>query len=204
LAKLTVTQLKRPQSLSPTEQRRTKLIEKLREQLALAEAQAEGKRYIVTKPAWTRDDAGNKIRVQRDRVVKPWWFQDGSGLVLVVRYGARIMELQKGKRAIAINTPAMLPGALNTLIAATSAGEPHRRLGCGDFIGCFETAPQIAPFSQRNTCLPKPVTPEQDQLTVDQGAFIIHAVLLGFCIVFSILQHVYRLCLEPILALSAA
>jgi hypothetical protein len=123
LAKLTVTQLKRPQALSPTEQRRAKLVVKLEEQLALAQAQAEGKRYIVTKPSWSRDDAGNKIRVQRDRVVKPWWFQDGSGLVLVVRYGARIMELQKGKRAIAINTPAMLPGALNTLIAATKAGE---------------------------------------------------------------------------------
>lgn len=123
LAKLTVTQLKRPQALSPTEQRRAKLVVKLEEQLALAQAQAEGKRYIVTKPSWSRDETGAKVRVQRDRVVKPWWFADGTGLVLVVRYGARIMELQKGKRAIAINTPAMLPGALNTLIAATKAGE---------------------------------------------------------------------------------
>ena len=123
LSKLNVTQLKRPQALSPTEHRRQKLIEKLQEQLALAEAQAQGKRYIVTKPSWDRDDAGNKIRVQRERVVKPWWFADGTGLVLVVRYGARIMELAKGKRAVTVNTPAMLPGALNTLIAAVGAGE---------------------------------------------------------------------------------
>ena len=123
LSKLNVTQLKKPQSLSPTEHRRMKLVLKLEEQLALAQAQAEGKRYLVTKPSWSRDEAGNKVRVQRERMVKAWWWQDGEGLCLVVRYGARIMELSKGKRAITVNTPAMLPGALNTLIAATKAGE---------------------------------------------------------------------------------
>ena len=123
LSKLTVTQLKKPQSLSPTEQRRAKLVAKLEEQLELSKAQAEGRRFVVTKPSWTRDDAGNKQRVQRERVVKPWWWQDGEGLCLVVRYGARILEINKGKRAITVNTPAMLPGALNTLIAATKAGE---------------------------------------------------------------------------------
>lgn len=123
LAKLTVTQLKRPQSLSPAELRRNKLIAKLEEQLALVQAQAEGRRYIVTKPAWTRDDNGNKTRVQKDRMVKPWYWQDGEGLSLVVRYGARILELSKGKRAISVAQPAMLPGAFNTLIAAVKAGE---------------------------------------------------------------------------------
>jgi hypothetical protein len=123
LSKLNVTQLKKPQSLTPAEHRRMKLVVKLEEQLALAQAQAEGKRYLVTKPSWSRDEAGNKVRVQRERMVKAWWWQDGEGLCLVVRYGARIMELSKGKRAITVNTPAMLPGALNTLIAATKAGE---------------------------------------------------------------------------------
>lgn len=123
LSKLNVTQLKKPQSLTPAEHRRMKLVVKLEEQLALAQAQAEGKRYLVTKPSWSRDEAGNKVRVQRERTVKAWWWQDGEGLCLVVRYGARIMELSKGKRAITVNTPAMLPGALNTLIAATKAGE---------------------------------------------------------------------------------
>ena len=123
LSKLQVTQLKKPAAMSPVEQRRAKLVVKLEEQLALAQAQAEGKRYIVTKPAWTRDDAGNKVRVQRERMVKPWWWQDGEALCLVVRYGARIMEISKGKRAIMVNTPAMLPGALNTCIAAVKAGE---------------------------------------------------------------------------------
>ena len=44
-------------------------------------------------------------------------------LMLVVRYGARPLELAAGKRAIAIAHAPMLPGALNTLIAAVKAGE---------------------------------------------------------------------------------
>ena len=123
LSKLTVTQLKRPQSLAPAEHRRAKLIEKLEEQLALAQAQAEGKRYITTRAAWTRDSEGNKTRIQKERAVKPWWWQDGAGVTLLVRYGARILELHKGRRAISIATSALLPGALNTLIAAVKAGE---------------------------------------------------------------------------------
>jgi hypothetical protein len=42
---------------------------------------------------------------------------------MLVRYGARALELSKGKRAIAISSPALLPGAINTLIAAVKAGE---------------------------------------------------------------------------------
>jgi light-regulated signal transduction histidine kinase (bacteriophytochrome) len=34
-----------------------------------------------------------------------------------------MLELSKGKRAIAISSPALLPGAINTLIAAVKAGE---------------------------------------------------------------------------------
>ena len=123
LSKLNITALKRADRQSPEQQRRGKLIAKLEEQLALAQALAEGKRYVVTKAAWTRDADGNKTRVQREKQVRPWWWQQGEGLSLVCRYGARIMELSKGKRAISIAQPAMLPGALNMLIAATQAGE---------------------------------------------------------------------------------
>jgi len=38
-------------------------------------------------------------------------------------YGAQQLELTKGKRAIVISSPALLPGAINTLIQATQAGE---------------------------------------------------------------------------------
>jgi RHS repeat-associated protein len=123
LDKLNVTQLKRPETLSPAEQRRAKLIAKLEEQLAVAQAVAEGKPHVVQKQGWTRDNDGNRQRVVSERVVRPWWWPEGEGVCLVVRYGAKILELGKGKRAINVSSPALLPGVLNTLIAATKSGE---------------------------------------------------------------------------------
>lgn len=123
LAKLTITQVKRQSALSPQEARRTKLITKLEEQLKLAEAQAKGERYLVIKPSWSRDVDGNRVRVQRERQVRPWWWQEGEGVAMLVRYGARSLELHKGKRAVSIPNAALLPGAIHTLIAAVRAGE---------------------------------------------------------------------------------
>ncbi len=123
LAKLNITQLKRPAKQSPVEQRRSKLIVKLEEQLALARAQAEGKKYVVMKPAWTRDSDGNKTRVEREKQVRAWWWKEGDGLSLVVRYGAKQLDLAKGRKAISIAQVSQLPEALSTLRAAVAAGE---------------------------------------------------------------------------------
>ena len=97
LSKLTITQLKRPTKSTPQEQRRNKLIAKLDEQLALAEAQQQGKRYVVMKSAWTRDDSGNKTKIQREKIVRPWFWPDANGMSMVVRYGAAPLELARGK-----------------------------------------------------------------------------------------------------------
>jgi hypothetical protein len=115
--------MKRTSALSPQEARRHKLVLKLQEQLKLAEAHAKGERYLVTKPSWSRDADGKRVRVQRERQVRPWWWQEGEGVAMIVRYGARSLELSKGKRAVSISSAALLPGALNTLIAAVQAGE---------------------------------------------------------------------------------
>lgn len=123
LSKLNITQLKRPTRSSPQEQRRHKLIAKLEEQLALAEAQQQGKRYIVMKNAWTRDDSGTKIKVQREKVVRPWFWADENGMTMVVRYTSRPLEFAKGKRALSAPGLDAIPNVINTLIAAVKAGE---------------------------------------------------------------------------------
>ena len=123
LGKLQITQLKRNAGMSPTEARRAKLIAKLQEQLALAQAQGEGKGVVVTRNAWTRDEQGNKQRVQVQRQVRAWWSQDHTGTQMVVRYGARPLELAKGKRAIQIAEGQQIVDVITTLIAAVQAGE---------------------------------------------------------------------------------
>lgn len=123
LNKLTVVALKKPMKQSPAEQRRGKLVSKLEEQIALCHAQMEGKQYIVTKPSWQRDEHGVKTRVQRERVVKPWFWADGTGLCLVIRYGARVLELAKNRRAIAIGDLAAVPETLALVRSAVENGE---------------------------------------------------------------------------------
>lgn len=123
LSKLTITQLKRPTKSTPQEQRRNKLITKLEEQLALAEAQKAGKRYVVMKSAWTRDDNGNKQKVQREKIVRPWFWPDANGLCMVVKYGSTALELAKGKRALTVPSIDAVPDAITTVIAAVKAGE---------------------------------------------------------------------------------
>ena len=123
LSKLTMTQLKRPQAMTPIEMRRAKLVAKLEQQLALAQATVNGTSYMVSRAVWQHAEDGSKSRVTQDRPVKAWWWRDGAGLSMVVRYGARPIELAKGKRALAVANVAALAEVIGTVIAAVQAGE---------------------------------------------------------------------------------
>ena len=123
LAKLNVTQLKRPAAMTPQEQRRAKLIAKLEEQLAVANAELAGNTFNVTKHVWKVDADGKKQRVASERVVRPWYWRDGDALQMVVRYGAKVLELSKGKKAISVTTLKDVPAVIGTVIAAAKAGE---------------------------------------------------------------------------------
>ena len=123
LAKLNLTQLKRPTSKSPQDKRRDNLIQKLEEQSKLAEHEAKGTKYVVSKNAWTRDEAGNKTRITRDKLIRPWYFADGAGMSLTIRYGARVLDLGKGKKAIAVGSVKEVPDVITAVINAVKAGE---------------------------------------------------------------------------------
>jgi len=123
LSKLNLTQLKRPTSKSPQDKRRDNLIQKLEEQSKLAEHEAKGTKYVVAKQAWTRDEAGNKNRITRDKLIRPWYFADGTGMSLTIRYGARVLDLGKGKKAIAVGSVKDIPEVVAAVINAVKAGE---------------------------------------------------------------------------------
>lgn len=64
-----------------------------------------------------------KTKVQREKIVRPWFWPDANGLCMVVRYGARPLELAKGKRALAVPNVDTLPDVIGTVIAAVKSGE---------------------------------------------------------------------------------
>ena len=74
-------------------------------------------------------DSDSKALVDHHRRISPWWRVDESGnLVLTIKVGLRTLEFEKGKTGIAVGAPERLESVLDTLIAATRAGELDRFL----------------------------------------------------------------------------
>ena len=124
LTGLTFAAMPRSNGLTPQQKRRTKLVTHLREQLAMAEAQQDGKVHVVKKRRWEYGQDGQKSLVEVNKRLKQWWRLSADGkLLFVVRYGAKAIEFDKGKDAIVVGDLGELISVLPKLIAATDAGE---------------------------------------------------------------------------------
>ena len=120
LKTLNLTALPKHSSSDPVVSRRAKLLKQLEQQLALA----KNPLFVATAQKWRKDEAGNKQLVEKQKRVKKWWFVDLLGnCFFVVRYGTKIIEIEKGKGAIAIGDIANLDKTIETLIDAVRSGE---------------------------------------------------------------------------------
>lgn len=123
LAKLTIKSVTRQTKLSPDEARRNKLLAAIEEQLKVAEATMRGEEYSITRQRWLKNDAGEKVRVQRQKVVRSWFFAQDGGFYVQCRYGAKVLSLSKDGNAVFVKQIADVPAALQAIYAATAAGE---------------------------------------------------------------------------------
>ena len=124
LASLKLVAAKKPAGQSPVVQRRSKLAIKLQEQILLATAIEAGNSYAPTRTKTVRNAEGERVQVTQTKRIKPWWFTSDAGKVCIeIRYGAKVIELAKGKSAIEITSPAALTEALEAVKAAVLAGE---------------------------------------------------------------------------------
>ncbi len=110
--------------ISPEQHRRNKLVTALKEQKAMAEATRDGNEFVVTKRRWATSEDGSKRLVESPKRLKRWWVNDSNGnCVLPVRYGNKVLELEKGKAAIVVGKPDKLIPTIEKVIAAVNAGE---------------------------------------------------------------------------------
>ena len=125
LSALKLTATRKPQNLPQVVQRRNKLIGRIAEQIELATAQANGTTHLFTKVRTLTDkDTGVRKQVETSKRVKAWWFATENGkLALSVRYGAKVLELAKGKYAIEVASTAELVNTLEIVKKATENGE---------------------------------------------------------------------------------
>lgn len=123
LAKFTIKAVTRQLALSPAEARRNKLVAGINEQMEVAEAALRGEQYAVTAPRWTQNESGERVRVQRQKVVRSWFFERDGGVYVQCKYGSKILPLSKDGNAIFVKQIADVKPVLEVLRAAVSSGE---------------------------------------------------------------------------------
>ena len=125
LSSLKLVAQRQPSKGSPVVHRRNKLMGKLKDQIALARAAAEGASFQAHRQRTIVDaETGLRRSVAVPRRIRPWWFMADNGKTAVsVRYGATVLELSKGRFAIELSDSSELVAALETVSAAVQAGE---------------------------------------------------------------------------------
>ena len=103
--------------------RRHKLIVKLEEQQKVLEHHVKSEQYVVTGPKWMRNNHGERVLIEKQRVIRPWFFERDGGYYLQVKYGTRILSVDGLHNAIFVEAISDLSGVLTELIKATEAGE---------------------------------------------------------------------------------
>ena len=121
---LKLSNTKKPSQMPATLHRRNKLSKRLWEQLQLAKAQANNTSFSVNKLKTVQGIDGIKRTIEMPKRIRPWWFHsDHNKLCLNVRYGARIIEISKGKATIEIDNHNELIKTLELIKQAVEAGE---------------------------------------------------------------------------------
>ena len=125
LSALKLVAAKRSNHIAPVQQRRNKMCKRLWEQIQLAKSQQDGSKFAAQKVRTITDSAtGERKQVESAKQLKPWWFTAENGkTAIAVRYGARVLELAKGKFAVEVASDADLVATLELIKNAVDAGE---------------------------------------------------------------------------------
>ena len=121
---------KRPNQITAVQVRRNKIGRRLHEQIMLAKAQQDGKQFAMTKFRTTTDAAtGERKSVEVSRVVKAWWFtQENGKTAIAIRYGARVLEIAKGKFAVEVASASDIVATLEIIKNAVETGDLDAQL----------------------------------------------------------------------------
>jgi hypothetical protein len=125
LASLKLSAVQKATSVTGSQIRRAKMVKALNEQISLAKAQQNGDSFSVTKFRSIVDtETGVRKLVESNKRVKQWWFATDNGkLAINIRYGARVVELAKGKFAIEVASEKDLVPTLEAVKTIAANGE---------------------------------------------------------------------------------
>lgn len=123
LAKLNLKTVQRSVAKDPVTLRREKLVAGIEEQLRVVEAAMRGDNYKVRTTKRVRNEVGERVAVENERVVRAWYFEQDRGYYVQCRYGARILMLNGKNNAVWVETLKDVAEVLAAFKAAALAGE---------------------------------------------------------------------------------
>jgi len=122
LSKFKFKTIDRNKTVDPVVARRTKLACAIEEQKHVLAAHKAGTVYTVERHKWMHNEFGEKVMVQRQKPVRPWFFAQDGGYYLQVRYGARVISIDGQNNAVFVETLEELEPIYDTLIEVTKSG----------------------------------------------------------------------------------
>jgi hypothetical protein len=123
LAKLNVKTVQRTAYKSPAEQRRTKLLAAIEEQMRVLEAAQSGGEYTVRVKRWRKGEGGERLCVDADKRVRAWFFEQDGGVYVQCKYGARTLHIADKGNAVFVKELKEVTAVLEAFYAACAAGE---------------------------------------------------------------------------------
>ena len=105
LSSLKLVNAKRINVIDPIQFRRNKLNEKLKVQIAMAQAMSRGESFTQKRKKMLFDKTnGTSSLVEVDKRVKTWWFTNSETKRVTVQlfYGNKVIDLAKGKNAVEV------------------------------------------------------------------------------------------------------
>jgi hypothetical protein len=125
LSKLTLVVGQKPEKADKLQLQRNKLAGRIDEQLALVQAQLSGSTYAPTRTKRVHNELTGEIETEQvPKRVKTWFWQASSGKYQVaIYYGAKLIELAKGKTAVEVDSLDAVAEALSVVKAAVVHGE---------------------------------------------------------------------------------
>ena len=131
LSSLKLVNAKRINVIDPIHFRRNKLNEKLKVQIAMAQALSRGEQFTAKRMKKVTDQISGEISlIEVSKRVKTWWFTNNDTKKVAVQlfYGNKVIDLAKGKNAVEVSNgdelistllklqEAVMEGALDTQI----------------------------------------------------------------------------------------
>ena len=122
LAKLNFKEFTRNVQTDPVLVRRDKLMAAIDEQQKVLAAALKGESYVISVTR-TRKVEGENVRIEVERTVRPWFFEQDGGWYVQCKYGARPLRLSdKGNAAFVAKLDAVA-AVLESLKLAAMSGE---------------------------------------------------------------------------------